>query len=433
MAMPVIDENGGELCDPPIDATDLVLPVSDTSGRQSSHSDYSSASQSSDENSPKRRERPEPPKTSERDELLLKVWTNRAFCEALGRPDREVRISELSRNNLVLIRVSERATHVLMRATTGTIIEPLWCPLRFEKTAVEACKKFRAGYPQDLKAHLEGRYHGLPNVQLNFHCPCPAQCNNGASCDAVEFDPWGTVLGCHIRDKHPVYYTEMLEALFNRFDTETGPKHREFIRSNKNMIFPKWTSDLTVLWPSQIIPDKIIFPAVIRDNTSLNSEGCKVVHYLCNIAPCAGNEIKGARELHGHLLAEHRIFFKTPTDFYHGCPAAAQDCKVETRARDRQMEAHIKAVHPQLLGLTAQYPPAAEQERARLECMAVEEAECVGESISRGVDTEDAATNDPFLYDYHCPVGKCQVNYSQRDYIFWHIGADHEKDWNPAV
>ncbi|XP_055349071.1 uncharacterized protein LOC129595960 [Paramacrobiotus metropolitanus] len=358
------------------------------------------------------------------EELVEAADSAQAFCAATGRPDREVRISELSKDNLVLIRVSERATHVLMRATTVTIIEPLWCPLRFAENAVEACKKFRAGYPQDLKAHLEGGRRNLHSVQLNFHCPCPAEFNQGAPCDLVEFDPFGTVFSNHIRDQHPAYYAAMSEALCHRWKMITGQRHREFIRDKKNRIFPQWTGDVTRLWPRQVIPDKIVFPAVIKGSA---------VYYVCGVPPCAGHESAGPMDLHLHLLAAHRRLFRMPTKLFHGCPADARDCSVVTWAPDHQVEVHVKAVHPQLLGLTTDYLETAKQERARLERLAVETAECVGESLSRAVDTEDAAENEPFIFDYHCPVLGCRVEHHQRDYIVWHIGADHRDKWNNPV
>ncbi|XP_055349082.1 uncharacterized protein LOC129595971 [Paramacrobiotus metropolitanus] len=90
------------------------------------------------------------------------------------------------------------------------------------------------------------------------------------------------------------------------------------------------------------------------------------------------------------------------------------------------MEAHIRAVHPQLLGLASDYSEAAKEERARLERLAVETAECVGEALSRSVDTEDAAPAVPCSATTTAPsrrVQGCQADYPQRDYMLWHTTA----------
>ncbi|XP_055357086.1 uncharacterized protein LOC129602144 [Paramacrobiotus metropolitanus] len=195
-------------------------------------------------------ERQDPDSANENGEL--------EFCEAVGRPDREVVPGEGVSNEMV-VRVSQRATHVLMRGTICALNDPLRCPFGLEEGAPEACVKFGAGYPQWLKAHLEA-VHGMHSVQLNFVCPCPAEFNDGADCDYVQFDPFGDILPDHIRERHPVYKERVMEALYKQRSKKCGAKHREFLLTGKSETFAEGTSNCSILWPSQIIADRIVIP-----------------------------------------------------------------------------------------------------------------------------------------------------------------------------
>ncbi|XP_055357082.1 uncharacterized protein LOC129602138 [Paramacrobiotus metropolitanus] len=157
-------------------------------------------------------ERPEPASANDNGEL--------AFCAAVGRPDTET-VPGVSVPNELMTRVSDSDTHVLIRATIESMIDPLRCPFGFEKGAVKACVTFYAGMPVGLKAHLE-RVHGMHNVQLNLACPCPAKFNGGVHCDYVQFDPVGYFLPSHIRERHPQYKERMVDALCKQQNKKTG-------------------------------------------------------------------------------------------------------------------------------------------------------------------------------------------------------------------
>ncbi|XP_055357089.1 uncharacterized protein LOC129602146 [Paramacrobiotus metropolitanus] len=257
------------------------------------------------------------------------------FCEAVGRPDREV-VPGKGVSNELLVRVSKRATHVLMRGTTGALDDPLRCPFGLEEGAAEACVKFRAGMPQGLKAHLEG-VHGLHNVQLNLACPCPAEFNDGADCPFVQFDPSGCILHDHIRKHHPVYKERIMEALYKQRSKKCGEKYREFLRTARSETFPEGTSNLRILWPSQIIADRIVIPTRVDKNGQ--------VLYICKIDACAareeGNQIASSCRMFEHLMTQHRRRCAAlPTQVYHAC--ADPDCPVQLFDPDDMMDARIR-------------------------------------------------------------------------------------------
>ncbi|XP_055356539.1 uncharacterized protein LOC129601699 [Paramacrobiotus metropolitanus] len=410
MALRAIEEDGGDAWDPQEDATDVSLPLPGRIRRSSHHSDYSStASISSEDTSPKR-DRPQPPKTSQPDEL--------AFCAAVGRPDSEVVVGSGVKNEL-LVRVSKHASHVLMRGTIQSMIEPLRCPFGVGKGALEACVKLRAGMPAGLKAHLEA-VHGLHNVQLNFACPCPAAFNDGADCQYVQFDPLGYLLSHHMDEHHAQYKERVMEALYKQRKKKSGQKHRELLRSARTKTLPEGTSDVSRLWPSQITADKIVIPTRV-----VNGQ----VKYVCQIDACAlvsseegrGRLLDSSQRMHAHLILQHRQRCAIPTQVYHAC--ADPECPVRVFSLHHMMDLHIKAAHPHLFRVV--YTDSALQARAHLE--AGVKAQCIGEALSRSVDS--AARPGRFLYNFTCPVQKCAVHYSNRDYVLWHIGVHHRDDW----
>ncbi|XP_055349072.1 uncharacterized protein LOC129595961 [Paramacrobiotus metropolitanus] len=156
------------------------------------------------------------------------------------------------------------------------------------------------------------------------------------------------------------------------------------------------------------------------------------VKYVCPIDACAaigesgdgrGRLLDSSWLMKAHLKTQHRRRCALPTQVYHAC--ADPECPVQVFAPYHLIDRHIKAVHPQLLHLA--FSEEAKQERARLESQVA--GQCIGEALSSCVDSEDSP--DRFLFNYNCPLQGCRVSYSERDYILWHIGADHEKDWNP--
>ncbi|XP_055354726.1 uncharacterized protein LOC129600278 [Paramacrobiotus metropolitanus] len=339
------------------------------------------------------------------------------FCEAVGRPDREV-VHGRGVSNEMLVRVSQRATHVLMRGTIRSLFDPLRCPFGLKEGATEACVKFRAGMPQGLKAHLEG-VHGMHNVQLNFVCPCPAEVNDGADCPFVRFDPFGDLLPNHIRERHPHYKERVMEALYKQRSKKCGEKYRELLRTARSETFPEGTSNLRILWPSQIIADRIVIPTRVDQNGR--------VKYVCKIDACAatdaGRLLESSHWMHAHLIMQHRQrCVPLPTQVYHACADA--ECPVQVFSLYDMMDSHIKAVHPQLFG--AEYTETALQGRAKLEAQVT--GQCIGEAVNTSVDSEES--EDSYLFHFTCPVPGCLVSHSERDYMLWHIGADHEKDWN---
>ncbi|XP_055356537.1 uncharacterized protein LOC129601697 isoform X2 [Paramacrobiotus metropolitanus] len=409
MALRAIEEDGGDAWDAQEDATDVALPLPGRIRRSSHHSDYSStASISSEDTSPKR-DRPQPPNTSQPDEL--------AFCAAVGRPDREVVLGSGVDNEL-MTRVSKNVTHVLVRGTIQSMIDPLRCPFGLGEKPVEACVAFRAGMPQGLKIHLEGA-HGMHNVQLNLACPCPAQFNRGVDCDYVQFDPIGSFLTTHMNERHPDYVERMMQALVKQRKKKNGEKHRQFLRTARSQKFPEGTSDLRVLWPSQITAEKIVIPTRVVGG---------LVKYVCKIDACAavengqGRLLDSSQRLFTHVKTQHGGRCALPTKLYHAC--ADLKCPVQVFGPFHLMDAHIQAVHPHLLGLA--YSETALQARARLEAQVT--GQRIGEALSSSVDTEP--TPGRFLVGYDCPVAKCLVCYTNRDYMLWHIGADHQDEWN---
>ncbi|XP_055357233.1 uncharacterized protein LOC129602261 isoform X1 [Paramacrobiotus metropolitanus] len=209
----------------------------------------------------------------------------------------------------------------------------------------------------------------------------------------------------------------MFEALCKQWKKRSGPMNLKIVRKERNKMFPEWTSDLTQLFPSQIIPDKIITPTVIKGGK---------VEYVCNVESCAEADVSFPHSgfLYLHFQQHHSHRYGLPTKFYYAC--VDKNCRVRTSDIDDQMEAHIKAEHPQLLDPDVTFSVAAMQHRAALEARITERR--LGETISSSVDTQE--TSDCFLRSFQCPVPDCRVEYEQHDHIVWHIGADHEKDWN---
>ncbi|XP_055334663.1 uncharacterized protein LOC129585814 isoform X2 [Paramacrobiotus metropolitanus] len=358
------------------------------------------------------------------------------FCAALNRPDDRTRRLAISIPDKIVIRKSEKTgiSHVLVMGTVDFILDPLACP--FAKQT-EACKGFFATAPHFLEAHLEAK-HALKNVILNFVCPCPAKCNDGHSCPEVRFDPGDMHMLAHLRSCHRKYYEVMRLALLSAepepgLDPQRAQKRLYFRQHARRLYFPAWTHDKDRLFPSQIIPDKIVIPAEIDQNG--------VIKYTCKIDPCSRTPIGdggpyAAFDLHMHMLTEHGKQYDMFTSFFHECPG----CGRLINAVDKQLESHVKAMHEELLRKGRDCIKYSEQAMKNLK--ALEDripAAVIGEAITNGLQPSDGSkgTAKMYLQRYTCPMKPCDKVFlgdgCERDYMVWHIRADHRDDWNVAT
>ncbi|XP_055357234.1 uncharacterized protein LOC129602261 isoform X2 [Paramacrobiotus metropolitanus] len=104
----------------------------------------------------------------------------------------------------------------------------------------------------------------------------------------------------------------MFEALCKQWKKRSGPMNLKIVRKERNKMFPEWTSDLTQLFPSQIIPDKIITPTVIKGGK---------VEYVCNVESCAEADVSFPHSgfLYLHFQQHHSHRYGLPTKFYYAC------------------------------------------------------------------------------------------------------------------
>ncbi|XP_055337055.1 uncharacterized protein LOC129587367 [Paramacrobiotus metropolitanus] len=344
------------------------------------------------------------------------------FCGALKRPDFRAKKLNISIRDKIVVRASRIADHVLVMGTVDFMLDPLPCPYA-EQT--EACKAFRASAPSFLKAHLQAK-HDLRNVILNFVCPCPAKFNGKKSCPVVRFDPGEGHMHEHLEKYHRKYYDAVTNALVaaDEDDAQLMQKHERFMRRTRRLFFPGWTRRKEELFPSQIIPDKVVIP------TKISEEG--EIMYICNIDPCRRRKFRpphAAAGVHAHVWTEHQSRLDLRTSLYHQCPAAK--CRETVRGCARQLESHVKAVHPELLGPRTDYSEAAKKKRKDLEDSIP--AACIGEALANDPQADEGG--QLFLQRYTCPVKKCDKVFlglaeSARKYMVWHVGADHEADWN---
>ncbi|XP_055336850.1 uncharacterized protein LOC129587236 isoform X1 [Paramacrobiotus metropolitanus] len=274
------------------------------------------------------------------------------FCAALERPADKVRnVKKLSIRDKIRLRRSTTTNmdHVLLMGTVSFVLDPLACPYAEE----EACKKFFATSPSFLKAHLQNK-HDLKNVLLNFVCPCPAKCNARKECATVLFDPshMNSHMTAHLERRHRKYYEAMCVALLSAEplpgeDPEKVKTRLYYRERARRFTFPAWTREKDKMFPSQIIPDRIIIP------TEIHRRGDGVIKYICNIDPCSDSHTaigdggpQAAFNMHVHMLLEHgKRYGLTSTRFYHKCPA----CGELINAADNQLETHVKALHEELL------------------------------------------------------------------------------------
>ncbi|XP_055336932.1 uncharacterized protein LOC129587288 isoform X3 [Paramacrobiotus metropolitanus] len=199
------------------------------------------------------------------------------------------------------------------------------------------------------------------------------------------------------------------------------------------MFFPGWTRSKGELFPSQIIPDRIVIRTEMGDVDG--EPGKREIKYICNIDPCLAHKIggpQGSRQMHHHLVMQHASRFDLGTDFFHACPAK-EVCEEIVFASDHQLESHVKAKHPELLGLGKEYFENAKKNREALEDKIPYVR--IGEALTNGLHTDK--DSKLCLQRYRCPVKTCDKVFlgettSARKYMVWHVGADHEADWNVA-
>ncbi|XP_055357444.1 uncharacterized protein LOC129602451 [Paramacrobiotus metropolitanus] len=278
------------------------------------------------------------------------------YCTALRRPDYKAKKRTISIAHKIVVRASKTANHVLVMGTVNFMLDPLPCPFSEQQTA---CTEFRAREPRLLQAHLQTK-HGLHNVLLNFVCPCPARLNGKRICPVVRFDPGDMYMRRHLREDHRKYSEEVYAALVSAEkgeDPQVTQKRQNFMRRTRRVYFPGWTNKKGELFPSQIIPDRIVFPTKVDEH--------KQIRYICKIDACRKEKAaKGHRCAPGsvqhHLWTQHESRFDPGTNFYIQCPAT-EVCQEMVYAGDHQLESHVKALHPEMLGWSADYSEAAKK------------------------------------------------------------------------
>ncbi|XP_055336851.1 uncharacterized protein LOC129587236 isoform X2 [Paramacrobiotus metropolitanus] len=364
------------------------------------------------------------------------------FCAALERPADKVRnVKKLSIRDKIRLRRSTTTNmdHVLLMGTVSFVLDPLACPYAEE----EACKKFFATSPSFLKAHLQNK-HDLKNVLLNFVCPCPAKCNARKECATVLFDPshMNSHMTAHLERRHRKYYEAMCVALLSAEplpgeDPEKVKTRLYYRERARRFTFPAWTREKDKMFPSQIIPDRIIIP------TEIHRRGDGVIKYICNIDPCSDSHTaigdggpQAAFNMHVHMLLEHgKRYGLTSTRFYHKCPA----CGELINAADNQLETHVKALHEELLlgGHRGEFSEDAQKLKALEDSIL---SPRIGGAITNGRQPDDdrPGSGSLFLQRFTCPVRPCDKEFlgdgKEREYMLWHIRADHRDAWNvPAT
>ncbi|XP_055336867.1 uncharacterized protein LOC129587253 [Paramacrobiotus metropolitanus] len=169
--------------------------------------------------------------------------------------------------------------------------------------------------------------------------------------------------------------------------------------------------------------------------------GKREIKYICNIDPCLDHKIggpQGSRQMHHHLVMQHASRFDLGTNFFHKCPAE-EVCGEIVLASDRQLESHVRAMHPEVLGLSKVFSEAAQKKRKDLEDSIPSLR--IGEALTNALHTPQADDGSQLLLQrYTCPVsvktcGKVFLSEarSARKYMLWHVGADHADVWDAAA
>ncbi|XP_055344148.1 uncharacterized protein LOC129592198 [Paramacrobiotus metropolitanus] len=342
--------------------------------------------------------------------------------------------------NKIIVRTTELANHVLVMGTVSYSDSPVKCPYGAE---TNACNNVKFVSTDRLKAHLEVA-HQLPNVQINLLCPCPAECNGDKECPVAIYDQYsGLYLVDHLTEAHEQFYNK-LQALLccvdvddddDQDDLEAFLKENNLNRKDMDYLkhldgrktFPEWTRDVTKPFQSQLIPDKFVQPTVVEN---------RCLYYVCNLEPCKGNRFPSPRRIRSHICTVHLEQVPMQTDLYFGCPAPG--CKDIVKSNTNLIISHVKAMHPSLCG-RPDYSQNALQKRERM----IMEMDSGSVRVSQTLDdsSEDSDDSSPdsekeeytrYLYKYSCPAEGCTVVYWDRDYMIWHIGADHQKIWTTA-
>ncbi|XP_055336928.1 uncharacterized protein LOC129587287 isoform X2 [Paramacrobiotus metropolitanus] len=317
---------------------------------------------------------------------------------------------------------------MVKRTADEFVLDPLPCPFAEHETA---CKAFRTHEARLLQAHLHPARPAHRHPE--FPCPCPGKFNGKKSCPVVRFDPGDMYMRRHLREDHRKYSEEVYAALVSAEkgeDPQVTQKRQNFMRRTRRVYFPGWTNKKGELFPSQIIPDRIVFPTKVDEH--------KQIRYICKIDACRKEKApKGHTCAPGsvqhHLWTQHESRFDPGTNFYIQCPAT-EVCQEMVYAGDHQLESHVKALHPEMLGWSADYSEAAKKYRKALEDQ-IPTAR-IGEALTNHSLPPDDASQ-LFLHFYKCPVATCDTAFlgekRQRDYMVWHVGAQHRDVWNVAA
>ncbi|XP_055344184.1 uncharacterized protein LOC129592230 [Paramacrobiotus metropolitanus] len=194
---------------------------------------------------------------------------------------------------------------------------------------------------------------------------------------------------------------------------------------NGRKTFPEWVLDLDAKqpFPSQIIPDKFVIPTVV--------ENC-CLRYVCNLEPCKRTGFRYARQIKSHIAVAHEEQVRMETDLFFGCPAPG--CNDIAMAETKHMVSHVKAMHPLLCG-KPDYSENALQNRRDLIMDMDRRRVLVRETLDGSLEKCEDCCSDKMhrhFCKYSCPVPDCSVEYWDREYMVWHIGADHQNRWNIA-
>ncbi|XP_055344118.1 uncharacterized protein LOC129592171 [Paramacrobiotus metropolitanus] len=140
--------------------------------------------------------------------------------------------------------------------------------------------------------------------------------------------------------------------------------------------------------------------------------------------------------MRGHIYSSHKEQVLLETDLFFGCPAQmTEGCEAIAKASTNHMVSHVTAMHPLLCG-KPEYSGNALQKRMDLVIKMDQRRVRVGETLDGLLEDCVESNSDKkmqrYLWKYLCPDQDCSVMYWVRDYMVWHIGADHQPLWNTA-
>ncbi|XP_055337063.1 uncharacterized protein LOC129587372 isoform X2 [Paramacrobiotus metropolitanus] len=105
----------------------------------------------------------------------------------------------------------------------------------------------------------------------------------------------------HLHQHHAKYYRRMRAALkpdeAKVDDPQREQKRLHYLAHARRSRFPAWAYKTDRLFPSQIIPDRIVIP------TQVDKDG--TIKYMCSIDPCSDHAIDSGFGIHLHMMEQH--------------------------------------------------------------------------------------------------------------------------------